>query len=82
MKIHELRQLSEAELQDRISELREEIFNLNFQKATSQTSDAKRVSILRREIAQIHTVLRENELGIRPMNTVDNQISVADESGE
>ena len=82
MKIHELRQLSEAELQDRISELREEIFNLNFQKATRQTSDAKRVSILRREIAQIYTILRENELGIRPMNTVDNQISVADESGE
>lgn len=82
MKIHELRQLSEVELQDRITELREEIFNLDFQKATRQAPDAKKTLVSRREIAQILTVLRENELGIRPMNTVETSISVADESGE
>ena len=82
MKIFELRQLPEAELLDRISELREEIFNLDFQKATRQTADAKKFSTSRREIAQILTILRENELGIRPIDIIETQISEADESGE
>ena len=82
MKIFELRQLPEAELQDRISELREEIFNLDFQKAIRQTTDAKKFSTSRREIAQILTILRENELGIRPIDITETQISEADESGE
>ena len=82
MKILELRQLPEAELQDRISELREEIFNLDFQKAIRQTTDAKKFSTSRREIAQILTILRENELGIRPIDITETQISEADESGE
>jgi large subunit ribosomal protein L29 len=69
MNIFELRQLSETELNDRIRELREEIYNLRFQKATRQASDTKRVGILRREIARICTVLRENTLGIRRLNT-------------
>jgi large subunit ribosomal protein L29 len=82
MKILELRQLPEAELQDRISELREEIFNLDFQKAIRQTADAKKFSTSRREIARILTILRENELGIRPIDIIETQISEADESGE
>jgi large subunit ribosomal protein L29 len=82
MKIFDLRQLPEAELQDRISELREEIFNLDFQKAIRQTADAKKFSTSRREIAQILTILRENELGIRPIEITETQISEADESGE
>ena len=82
MKIFDLRQLPEAELQDRISELREEIFNLDFQKAIRQTADAKKFSTSRREIAQILTILRENELGIRPIDFTETQISEADESGE
>ena len=82
MKIFDLRQLPEAELQDRISELREEIFNLDFQKAIRQTADAKKFSTSRREIAQILTILRENELGIRPIDIIETQMSEADESGE
>ena len=82
MKIFDLRQLPEAELQDRISELREEIFNLDFQKAIRQTADAKKFSTSRHEIAQILTILRENELGIRPIDITETQISEADESGE
>ena len=82
MKIFELRQLPEAELQARISELREEIFNLDFQRAIHQTADAKKFSTSRREIAQILTILRENELGIRPIDIIETQISEADESGE
>lgn len=82
MKIYELRQLSEAELQDRITELREEMFNLDFQKATRQMADAKKISTSRREIAKILTVLREHELGIRSINALETEGADADESGE
>ena len=69
MKSYELRQLSELELVDRVTELQEEVFNLRFQKATRQSSDTKRISSVRREIAQIRTIIRENELGIRSLGS-------------
>ncbi len=73
MKLYELRQLSETELHDRVAELREEIFNLNFQKATRQMADAKRISASRREIARILTLLHEDELNIRSIRVGDGQ---------
>ena len=73
MKLYELRQLSETELRDRVSELREEIFNLNFQKATRQMADAKRISSSRREIARILTLLHEDELHIRSIQAVSDE---------
>ena len=83
MKPHEIRQLSESELESRVEELTEEIYNLRFQKATRQDSNTKRISTLRREIAQIHTILREHQLGIRSLVVdVDAQASEADEAGE
>jgi large subunit ribosomal protein L29 len=73
MKLYELRQLSETELRDRVAELREEIFNLNFQKATRQMADAKRISSSRREIARILTLLHEDELQIRSIQAVSDE---------
>lgn len=73
MKLYELRQLSETELHDRVAELKEEIFNLNFQKATRQMADAKRISSSRREIARILTLLHEDELNIRSLRAGDGQ---------
>ncbi len=73
MKLYELRQLSVAELHERVAELKEEIFNLNFQKATRQMTDAKRISSSRREIARILTLLNEDELDIRSIQAADNQ---------
>lgn len=73
MKLYELRQLSETELHDRVAELKEEIFNLNFQKATRQMADAKRISSSRREIARILTLLQEDELNIRSIRAGDGQ---------
>ncbi len=73
MKLYELRQLSETELHDRVAELREEIFNLNFQKATRQMADAKRLSASRREIARILTLLHEDEQGIRSIQAANDQ---------
>ncbi|MCY4545535.1 MAG: 50S ribosomal protein L29 [Gemmatimonadetes bacterium] len=73
MKLYELRQLSVPELHDRVAELKEEIFNLNFQKATRQMTDAKRISSSRREIARILTLLNEDDLDIRSIQAADNQ---------
>ncbi len=73
MKLYELRQLTETELHDRVAELREEIFNLNFQKATRQMADAKRISASRREIARILTLLHEDELSIRSIRAANDQ---------
>ena len=73
MKLYELRQLSHTELHDRVTELREEIFNLKFQKATQQNPDAKQISASRQEIARILTLLHEDELSIRPIRAVSDQ---------
>lgn len=73
MKLYELRQLSETELRDRVTELKEEIFNLNFQKATRQMADAKRISSSRREIARILTLLQEDELNIRSIQAAGDE---------
>ncbi len=73
MKLYELRQLSETELRDRVTELKEEIFNLNFQKATRQMADAKRISSSRREIARILTLLHEDELNIRSIQAAGDE---------
>ncbi|MBT5876197.1 MAG: 50S ribosomal protein L29 [Candidatus Latescibacteria bacterium] len=84
MKSYELRELTETELVDRVAELNEEIYNLRFQKATRQSSDTKRMSSLRREIAQIHTIVRENELGIRTLgaSTEAKGADVGEKSGD
>lgn len=65
MKSDELRELSVDELEIRLEENREELENLRFQQTLQQVENPLRIRHLRREIAQILTVLREYELGIR-----------------
>ncbi len=60
----ELRQLSDAELADKVREFKEELFNLRFQMATGQLDNNRRLRVVRNEIARIYTVLRERELGL------------------
>jgi large subunit ribosomal protein L29 len=62
MKAAELRNLTRDELVRRLDEAKEEAFNLRFQQASGQLEDTNRLRILRRNIARIHTILRENEL--------------------
>ena len=57
----------ETKLQDNLDALQ----NLRFQKALQQLTDPQQIKYLRREIAQIKTVLREYELGIRKDSTED-----------
>jgi len=60
--VSEIRELSNQELQDKIRELKEELFNLRFQMATGQQENTMRLGHVRKSIARIKTVLREREL--------------------
>jgi len=65
VKQHELKDLSRAELEIKLQEDREALANLHFQKALQQLEHPQQLKLLRREIAQIKTVIREFDLGIR-----------------
>ena len=65
MKVKELRDLSDAELQGKLTENHEELFNLRFQQATRQLKNTARFGQVRNEIAKIQTILRERQLAIR-----------------
>ncbi|MGV0348174.1 50S ribosomal protein L29 [Corynebacterium sp. 23_3061] len=61
---HELRELSAEELTTRLHEAKEELFNLRFQNAAGQLTNNRRLGTVKRDIARIHTVIRERELGL------------------
>ncbi|MGO3652631.1 50S ribosomal protein L29 [Vagococcus sp.] len=61
MKVKDIRELTTAEMIAKEKEYREELFNLRFQLATGQLENTARVSEVRKSIARIKTVLREQE---------------------
>jgi len=62
--IETLRAMATEELTNKVRELKEELFNLRFQAATGQLESHGRLGAVKKEIAQIYTLLRERELGI------------------
>jgi large subunit ribosomal protein L29 len=64
-KAHELDEMTNADLETRLREAKEELFNLRFQSATGQLESHGRLRTVKRDIARIYTVVRERELGIR-----------------
>jgi large subunit ribosomal protein L29 len=58
----ELRELNDTELEHRLGEAKEELFNLRFQNATGQLDNVARLPQVRREVARIETLLREREI--------------------
>jgi len=58
----ELRELNETELEHRLSEAKEELFNLRFQNATGQLDNSARLGQVRKDIARFETLLREREI--------------------
>ncbi len=62
MKIKDARELNEQELEEKVKELKEELFNLRFQEATGQLENVMRIKEVRRSIARVKTVLRERAL--------------------
>ncbi|EPI5723342.1 50S ribosomal protein L29 [Bacteroides stercoris] len=59
MKVKEIRELTTAEMFDQEKQLKEELFNLRFQLATGQLENTARIKEVRKSIARIKTVLRE-----------------------
>ncbi len=58
----ELQEASQEDLEQRLKETREELFNLRFQNATGQLDNYKRIGDLRRDVARIRTILRQRQL--------------------
>ena len=65
MKAKEVRELSTNELEQKLEELKEELFNLRFQLATGQLDNPMRIREVRRNIARVKTVMRERVLDIQ-----------------
>ena len=62
MKVNEIRNLSTAELTEKVAGLKEELFNLRFQIAKGQLENPMRIREVKKTIARIKTVQREEEL--------------------
>ncbi|MDD6396462.1 MAG: 50S ribosomal protein L29 [Acutalibacteraceae bacterium] len=62
MKASEVRDMSVTELNDKLAELKDELFNLRFQHAVNQLENPMRLKVVKKDIARIKTVLREIEL--------------------
>ena len=59
VKVKDIRELTTAEMLDQEKQLKEELFNLRFQLATGQLENTARIKEVRKSIARIKTVLRE-----------------------
>lgn len=64
MKVNEIRQMTDQELDSKMLEFKNELFNLRFQMATGQLDNPMRIKAVRKDIARIKTIMRERELGI------------------
>jgi large subunit ribosomal protein L29 len=62
---HDLDELNAVDLEVKLREAKEELFNLRFQAATGQLESHGRLRTVKKDIARIYTVVRERELGIR-----------------
>ena len=62
MLAHELRDLSDAELNEKLDDFKEELFNLRFQLVTGQLDNYRRLKTVRQDIARVLTVQRERAL--------------------
>ena len=62
MKAAEIRELTADELNTKLADLKAELFNLRFQLAINQLDNPMRISAVKKDIARVKTVIRENEL--------------------
>ena len=62
MNAKEIRQNTLPELNDQFTKLKEELFNLRFQLAINQLDNPMRIAAVKKDIARVKTIIRENEL--------------------
>ena len=82
VKSHELDDLNAVDLESKLREAKEELFNLRFQAATGQLESHGRLRTVKKDIARIYTVVRERELGIRPTPGQDASDQHSNEDGD
>ena len=62
MKINEIREMSAEDLDKKLAELKEELFNLRFQMATGQCENPMKIREVKKSITRIKTIQRQNEI--------------------
>ena len=65
MKIQDIRDLSTQELEDKVKDLKEELFNLRFQHAVNQLENPKRLQAVKKDIARVKTFIRKQESNVQ-----------------
>ena len=70
---YELDDMTNVDLEAKLREAKEELFNLRFQAATGQLESHGRLRTVKKDIARIYTVVRERELGIRTAPDTDKE---------
>jgi large subunit ribosomal protein L29 len=65
MKAGDVRSLSPEERQQKLVEMKQELFNLRFQHATGQLENPQRLKQIKRDVARVQTVIREEESSVR-----------------
>ncbi|MDP3024464.1 MAG: 50S ribosomal protein L29 [candidate division Zixibacteria bacterium] len=73
MKKAALKDLTKEELIQKRDEIEEELFNLRMQESAKKLDNPLRLRVIRREIARINTMLREEELGKRKLATPEER---------
>ena len=61
MKANEIRKMSAAELEGKMAELKKDLFMLRMQHATNQLDNPLQIAVVKKDIARIKTIIRENE---------------------
>lgn len=62
MRVTEIRELSVAELNEKLTDLKSELFNLRFQHSINQLDNPKRLTAVKKDIARVKTILKQLEL--------------------
>lgn len=78
-KLERLREFSREELEQKIADHKEEIFNLRLSRNTKELDNPIRLRMLRREMARIKTILNEDKLGVRKLAEAR---SITEKTGE
>ena len=64
MKANEIRKMSSEDLNNKVTELKNELFNLRFRLATGQLDNPSSIKSVKRDIAKVKTIIRERELEV------------------
>ena len=67
LKAEKIRNMTEAEIELKIQELHEELFNLHFRNSMRQLQNPLLIREKRRDIARLQTILTEHRTGVRPL---------------